>query len=106
MKTQKICMLTGAVAAAVLSMGMAQAAETATTEDVKVTASRVERELMDVNMSVSVITAEDIARSEARTVGDLLQDIPGVEINNDGSQGMKRICIRGENAFRTLVMID
>lgn len=80
--------------------------ETVSTETVKVTAARVEQELMDVNMSVSVITADDIARSNARTVGELLKDIPGVQINNDGGQGIKRVGLRGENAFRTLVMID
>lgn len=77
-----------------------------TTEAVRVTASRVESELMDVNMSVSVVTEEDIRRSSARNVGELLEDVPGVRINNDGGQGMKRIKIRGEDAYRTLVMID
>lgn len=106
MKTQKICMLAGAVATALFSLQAAQAAETATTEEVKVTASRVEQELMEVPMSVSVITAEDIKKSSARTVGELLEDIPGVQINNSGSQGLKRVSIRGEDSFRTLVMID
>ena len=83
-----------------------QAQETVELDEVKVTAGRVEQELMDVNMSVSVITQEEIHRSSARNVGELLEDIPGVRINNDGGQGMKRIKIRGEDAFRTLVMID
>ena len=83
-----------------------QALETVELDEVKVTAGRVEQELMDVNMSVSVITQEEIRRSSARNVGELLEDIPGVRINNDGGQGMKRIKIRGEDAFRTLVMID
>lgn len=65
------------VALAVGTTAQAQDADTVTTENVKVTASRVEQELMDVNMSVSVITAEDIAKSDARTVGDLLKDRPG-----------------------------
>ena len=30
----------------------------------------------------------------------------GVRINNDGGQGIKRAKIRGEDAFRSLVMID
>lgn len=94
-----------AVSAALASIG-AQAQESVRTEEVRVTASRVERELMDVNMSVSVITQEQIQRSTARTVGELLEMIPGVRINNDGSQGMKRVKIRGEDAFRTVVMID
>ncbi len=84
----------------------ALAADTLETQDVVVTATRVARELMDVNMSVSVVTAEEIERSGAQTIADLIKDLPGVEINTDGSQGMKRIQIRGENAFRTLIMID
>ena len=61
---------------------------------------------MDVPMSVSVVTQKDIEHSSAQTVGDLLKNVPGVRIMNDGSQGMKRIQIRGEDAFRTVVMID
>lgn len=105
MKAQKLCMLASALSAAILSMGTAQAADV-TTEDVKVTAGRVEQELMDVPMSVSVVTSEEIEKSSARTIGELLEDIPGVQIVNSGSQGLKRLSIRGENSFRTLVMID
>lgn len=36
-------------------------------DDVYVTATRVEKELQDVPMSVSVMTGEDIKRSPART---------------------------------------
>ena len=41
----------------------AQATDSYKAQDVVVTASRVEQDLMDVNMSVSVITQEDIKRS-------------------------------------------
>lgn len=75
-------------------------------EDVRVTATRVEKELQDVPMSVTVLTNKDVEKSAARTVGELLQDVPGVRIENDGSQGLKRVSIRGEDAFRTLVLID
>lgn len=84
----------------------AEAEESVTTEAVRVTASRVERELLDVPMSVSVVTREDIERSGAQTIGDLLDLVPGVRITPDGGQGMKRAKIRGEDSFRTLVMID
>ena len=76
------------------------------TSTVQVTASRVERELLQVPMSVSVITAEDIRKSPATTVGGLLKDVPGVEIANTGAQGLKRISIRGESPHRTLILID
>lgn len=101
----KKAILSYAVLAAVVQLP-AHANTSIHTDEVRVTASRVDRELMDVNMAVSVVTAADIARSGAQTVAEVLKDIPGVEINSDGSQGMKRIRIRGENAFRTLVMID
>ena len=45
-----------------------QAQETVELDEVKVTAGRVEQELMDVNMSVSVITQEEIRRSSATWV--------------------------------------
>ena len=57
-------------------------------------------------MSVTVLTSKDVEKSAARTIGELLQDVPGVRIENDGSQGLKRVSIRGEDAFRTLVLID
>lgn len=97
------------VAAAIalaLSFGVVSAQEIVQTETVHVTASRVEQELMDVPMSVSVMTSEDIERESGKTIADYLDSIPGVEVQNDGSQGLKRIQIRGESTFRTLVMID
>ena len=86
----------------------AQAADSYKAQDVVVTASRVEQQLADVNMSVSVITSEDIAEmSGAKTIADLLESkVPGIQVKNDGGQGIDRIKIRGEDAFRTLVMID
>ncbi len=96
------CLLTTVAAAAPAGAE----SETLTAEDVYVTSTRVEKELHDVPMSVTVVTAEDIRHSAARTVGELLEDIPGVQIQNDGSQGLKRVSIRGEDAFRTLILID
>lgn len=89
-------------------MMSAHAAESYRAQDVVVTASRVEQQLADVNMSVSVITSEDIERSSgAQTIADLLESkVPGIRINNDGGQGIDRIKIRGEDAFRTVVMVD
>lgn len=96
-----------AVVAAFSSFALqVQAQETVELDEVKVTAGRVEQELMDVNMSVSVITQEEIRHSKARNIGELLENVAGVRIMNDGSQGMKRVQIRGEDAFRTVVMID
>lgn len=94
------------LACALLPAPYAGAAETVKAGDVYVTATRVERELQQVPMSLTVMTAEDVQKSGARTVGELLQDVPGVQINNSGGQGIKRIKLRGEDETRTLILID
>ena len=61
------------VAAAVtlaLSAGAVSAEDVIQTETVHVTASRVEQELLDVPMSVSVMTSEDIERESGKTIAD------------------------------------
>lgn len=106
MKTYTHNLLSAAVVAALTFSGAAIADEYQTLETTTVTAGRFEQDLMETPMSVSVVTREQIEQSNARNVGELLELLPGIQINNDGGQGMKRIKIRGENAFRTLVMID
>ncbi len=75
-------------------------------DDVYVTAGKVAQELLDVPMSVSVVTEEDIRRSADHTIGGLLRDVPGVELVSSGGQGFNRIKIRGENPNRVLILID
>ncbi|MCQ2444809.1 MAG: TonB-dependent receptor, partial [Mailhella sp.] len=94
------------ITCALLPGPQAFAEEEIRTGDVLVTATRVEKELMDVPMSVTVMTSDEIRSKGSRTVGELLEDVPGVQVMDDGSQGLKRVAIRGEDAFRTLVLID
>ena len=107
----KLSALAFAVSAAFVGSAQAQESTQATSvkaQDVLVTASRVQKPLADVNMSVSVITGEEIARNaQAKTIADLLESsVPGIRVMNDGSQGIDRISIRGEDAFRTVVMVN
>ncbi len=85
---------------------LAQDGDRIETPKVTVTATKVEKEIEDVPASVSIITEEDIKKSPARTVGELLQDVPGIQVVNSGGQGLKRISMRGEGVNRTLVLID
>lgn len=77
-----------------------------TSEDVVVSATRVDKELLDVPLSVSVITRDEIEKSPARTIGELVQDVPGVRLHKSGGQGINRISIRGEDTTRSLILID
>ena len=107
MKTiAKLSVVCAASLSACYSFSNAYAQEVHKTGEVTVTAGRVEQQLLDIPMSVSVLTSEEIRDSSARNIGELLADVPGVEVGGDGSQGLKRVKIRGENEFRSLILID
>ena len=100
MKTYTHNLLSAAVVAAITFSGAAIADEYQTLETTTVTAGRFEQDLMETPMSVSVITADDIAKSGAQSIGALIESMTGVRINNDGGQGIKRAKIRRETLSR------
>src|SRR5574337_1968956 len=83
-------------------------------EPVVVSASRVEQRLRDVPANVTVITREDIERSPARTVDDLLRQVPGFSlfrrssslVTHPTAQGVSLRGIGPSGVSRTLVMLD
>ncbi len=56
--------------------------------------------------SVSVISKEDIQKNPAIGVADQLRNLPGVQVYDDGTPGMMRIRIRGEESRRVSIQID
>ena len=57
--------------------------------------------------SVSVITRDDIARSSAGTVADLLRTVPGITVTESGGVGGSTVVnLRGAEPGHTLVLID
>ncbi|HEX2720046.1 MAG TPA: TonB-dependent receptor plug domain-containing protein, partial [Candidatus Deferrimicrobium sp.] len=77
------------------------------TEPVVVTATRIEEKVSEQASSVSVVTREDMERTNPSLAGDVLQGIPGVDVQRTGSLGgLENIKIRGGKSAHTLVMID
>jgi len=75
-----------------------------TTTEIVVEADREIDQLTKISIN---ITAEDIEKSSARTLGELLIQIPGISIIDEGAgSGQKRISIRGSNPNQVLVMLD
>ena len=70
------------------------------------TANRRETELRYAPAAVSVITRKEIERRGGSSIAELLRDVPGVQIDESSIPGLKRIRIRGEDARRSLVLID
>jgi vitamin B12 transporter len=108
-----------ALAAALLSLGLAAQtshAQTATNEGttqdstlqpVIVTATRTAITENDALASVTVITREDIDRLQPTSVADLLTGLPGVSLSQTGGLGAQTsLYLRGTNPTHVLVMID
>ncbi|MBB5021541.1 TonB-dependent receptor plug domain-containing protein [Desulfurispira natronophila] len=93
----------GLISAAALP---AQAQDKSDERGVTVTATRAERELLEVPTSVSSVSAEEIRRSGAAVVAEALRDVPGVEVHDGSVSGAKRVRIRGESGAGVLIMID
>ncbi|HEV2263858.1 MAG TPA: TonB-dependent receptor [Stellaceae bacterium] len=61
----------------------------------------------EIGSDVTVITADDIARKQARTLPDALKDVPGLNVvQTGGSVGQTSVFIRGTNSNHTKVLVD
>ncbi|WDE09171.1 TonB-dependent receptor [Thalassomonas viridans] len=75
-------------------------------EHFTITATRTERYFMESPVAISTVDARDIQRSSADSIADALRDIPGVQIADAATAGMKRITLRGESSLRVAILVD
>ncbi len=82
-------------------------AETLTEEPIIVTATRTARTADETLAAVTVITREDIERSQAKSVAELLAGETGLDAAVNGGYGKSTsLYLRGTNSDHTLVLID
>ena len=87
----------------------ARAAAQAATEqpEVVVTASRTARTVDATLASVTVLTREQIERSQAPDLVELLRTVPGIDVSRTGGAGQSTtLLLRGGNSNHVLVLID
>jgi outer membrane cobalamin receptor len=77
-------------------------------DEIVVTATRSERAVARIPVSVSAISAPEIRSSNARSFADLLEGLPGVSVQRTGDLGRTDPIIRGlgDNGKRLLVLVD
>jgi len=76
-------------------------------DTVVVTATRTPQKADDVIADTTVIHAEEIARSGAGSVADILQRQRGIEITRNGSAGAATsVFLRGANSNQVVVLLD
>lgn len=83
----------------------AEEAEKKEEDTMVVTASAVEVNLKEAPASISVITADDIKRRPVQNLRDVLRDVPGVQLTNEGDN-RKGVSLRGLDSSYTLILID
>jgi iron complex outermembrane receptor protein len=85
----------------------AQKKDTIKLKEVSVTSNRITLPFSKTSRTITLITADDIIKSTATNVADLLQNVAGVDIRRRGTNGMQSdLYIRGGNFDQTLVLID
>ncbi len=85
----------------------AHADEVASMSPVVVTATRSETPLNQIASSMTVISQEDIQRQNKPYVVDLLRNVPGITVANNGGLGQtSRVFMRGTNSNHVLVLMD
>jgi vitamin B12 transporter len=76
-------------------------------EEIVVTSSRIEMPLREVGTSISVVTEQEIRQLGFASLYDVLRTQPGVSVTNTGGTGSAAaLRIRGEEGYRTLVLLD
>ncbi|STI33765.1 colicin I TonB-dependent receptor [Escherichia coli] len=63
------------------------------------------KNLKDAPASISVITQEDLQRKPVQNLKDVLKEVPGVQLTNEGDN-RKGVSIRGLDSSYTLILVD
>lgn len=84
-----------------------QAQTVADTEEITVSASRVQRVLQEVGVSVDVLDSRQLEAFAAVPLTEALSQLKGLSLSNSGGPGKQSsVRIRGEEAYRTRVLVD
>lgn len=76
-------------------------------EDIVVTANRQAQSLADTTGDITIVSREELQRSGADSIANVLSRQPGIQItDNGGRQTPTGVMLRGANANHTLLLID
>jgi vitamin B12 transporter len=106
MRAPILVSILGLIVQAMVS-GQLQAADEDSLEAVVVTATRIPTPEIQVASSMTVVTAEDIAARQERTLPDVLKDVPGLNVVQSGGPGAQSsVFMRGTDSNHTKVLVD
>jgi vitamin B12 transporter len=108
MKKEKIFIVTSATLFLALNVSAQDSLKSKQLSEVVISATRSEKNINDVGRSISVITSDDIKKSGANSVAELLGQQEGMYVVGAGQNpGMTAsIFTRGANSNQTVILID
>jgi vitamin B12 transporter len=75
--------------------------------EITITATRVSTSPQNTSSSATVISGDEIARSQQQLVADVLRGEPGIDVARTGQPGAQTgVFLRGANSDGTLVLVD
>lgn len=90
-----------------LAVSVSVQAQTIEVNPVVITGARIEQPLSQALTSVSVITRQEIEKSQSSTLADMLQGEAGFEFGRNGGPGTTTsFFLRGQESINAVVMID
>jgi vitamin B12 transporter len=76
-------------------------------DTIVVTATRIPTPEIEIASSITVVSADDIATRQLKTLPDLLQQMPGLNVVQSGGAGSQTsVFMRGTNSNHTKVLVD
>jgi vitamin B12 transporter len=91
----------------IVSNGNADTNQTVSFPEITITATRISTLPENTSSSATVISSDEIARSQQQLVADVLRGEPGVDVVTTGLPGSQTsIFLRGANYNQTLVLVD
>ncbi|NEW80478.1 MAG: TonB-dependent receptor [Gelidibacter sp.] len=91
----------------VLSNSVNAQKDTIKLKEVEVTSNRISLPFSKTSRTITILTQDDITKSAATNLSDVLQNAAGVDIRRRGIDGMQSdLYIRGGNFDQTLLLID
>jgi len=105
--TKKIAAGAAAVLALLVLDGSSPVRADVEMNEVVVTATKTEQKSQDLTQSVTVITADDIEKTGATNVGDIIGTTAGATVSDYGPLGaLQNIQLRGSTYQQVLVLLD
>ncbi|MCD1631635.1 TonB-dependent receptor plug domain-containing protein [Marinobacter shengliensis] len=75
-------------------------------DELVVTGTRTERQLLDTPVRTEVVTAKELERTHARSMKEALENVPGVQLREVHGKPGYEVWLQGVEADRVLVLID